>query len=210
MVMEFFSRSVEVFTRTSFGARYFDLLGASGAGLTLFIVTMIAASQLKENMQAGNVILGMYLLAYVIVASVHIWLAKHRKETIHSRYSGEPFLYRYLCKDIAWPRIEEHHVKLYVEPAAVFLLAMPVALLSPQLSLWLTFSSMCMFVRGQRALRASREHYLDIVDARLESERVADVIKGVKQPSESKGVEVWGAFTPQQQEMIFKQPGKGQ
>lgn len=210
IIMEFFSRSVEVFIRKDFGVRYFDLLGATGAGLTLFVVLMIAASQLKENMQVGNAILGLYLLAYVITALVHIHLAKRRKRVIHSWYSGEPLLYSWILKDIAWPRIEEHHTKLYAEPILVFFLAMPIAVISPQLSIWLTFSSMCMFVRGQRALRASREKYLDMVDAQIEAEAMAEVIKGIKQPYETKGVECWGAFTPEQQEMIFKQTGKGQ
>lgn len=210
MIMEFFSRSVEVFIRKDFGVRYFDLLGATGSGLTLFVVTMIAASQLNENMQFGNAVLGLYLLAYVVTALVHIFLAKRRKEVIHSWYSGEPLLYSWILKDIAWPRTEEHHVKLYVEPAAIFLLAIPIAILSPQLSAWLTFSSICMFTRGQRALRASRERYLDLVDAQIEADRMADAIKGIKQPYESKGVEVWGAFTPEQQQLILKQTGQGQ
>lgn len=208
MAMEFFSRSVEVFIRKDFGVRYFDLLGASGSALTLFIVTMIAAVQFKEDTQTGNAILGLYLLAYVVVALIHIQLAKHRKEVIHSWYSGEPLLYSWILKHIDFPKIEEHHTKLYAEPILVFLLAYPVVFLSPQLSIWLTFSSICMFVRGQRALRTSRERYLDLVDAQIEADRMADVIKGIKQPCENKGVECWGAFTPEQQQYILKQTGQ--
>ena len=208
VIMEFFSRSVEVFIRKDFGVRYFDLLGATGSGLTLFIVTMIAASQLNESMQFGNAILGLYLLAYVIVAIVHICLAKWRKEVLHSLYSGEPFLYICIFKELAWPKLEEHHVKLYVEPLAVFLVSMPVAVLSPPLSAWLLFSSVCMFVRGQRALRASREKYLDLMDAQIEADQMANVIKGAGQPYENKGVECWGAFTPEQQQIILKQSGQ--
>lgn len=210
IVMEFFSRSVEVFIRKDFGVRYFDMLGASGSALTLFIVVMIAAFQFGEDMQAGNVILGLYLLAYVVMAIIHIQLAKYRKEMIHSWYPGTPLLYSWLFKDMAWPKIEEHHCKLYLEPLAVFLVSLPVAVLSPQLSVWLTLSALFMFARGQRALRASREKYLDMVDAQIEADALANVIKGIKQPCEAKGVECWGAFTPEQQDYIFKQTGQGQ
>lgn len=208
MTMEFLSRSVEVFIRINFGQRYFDLLGASGAGLTLFIVFMIAAAQLKGQMQFGNLVLGLYLLAYVVVACCHIYWAKRRKETVHSRYSGMPLLHLLLQE--WWPRLAEYHVKMYVEPVAVFLLAIPVAILSPQLSAWLTFSSMCMFVRGQRAWRAAQEKWLDIVDSQIEAQTMGDVIKGVKQPAESKGCEVWGVFSKEQQEILLKQAGNGQ
>lgn len=209
MAVEFLARSVEVFIHKGFGSRYFDLLGASGSALTLFVVTMIAAVQFKDDtMQSGNVILGLYLLAYVVMAVIHIQLAKYRKEIVHSWYSGTPLLYSWIFKDMDYPKIYEHQVKLYVEPLAVFLLAMPIAILSPQLSTWLIFSSGAMFIRGQMALRASREKYLDLVDAQIEADTMAEVIKGIKQPCESKGVECWGAFTPEQQQIILKQTGQ--
>ena len=201
-VIEFFSRSVEVFLRQRFGERYFNLLGATSSS-TMLVVAIIALLQFEGRVTFGNMVLGLYLIAYVIAAIGHVRQAKRRKEQLKSTYSGAPLVYEWMhAKGI---KVQEYQVKQYIEPLLVFSASLIAGIVSSQLALWLFISAFCLFVRMQYQAQKSREKYLDRIDRMLEAEEEADAIRGLKQPNESKGVEVWGAFTPQQQELLLKE-----
>lgn len=210
-VMELFTSSVYVFTHINMGVRYFDLLGATGSAATLLTVAILAMIELEGKAQLGSVIMALYLFAYVIAAVFHIRRGQKLIGKIKTTYSGTPWLYALIAsvfKDA--PPIQEYQVKLYVEPITVFVASFFVGIVSPQLSLWLAFSAVCMFVRGQQAARQAREKYLDMIDEQIEAEEMTAIVRGLKQPAQARGVECWGAFTPQQQELIFKRTGEGQ
>jgi hypothetical protein len=228
VVMTFFSRSAEAFLRVGFGQRYFNVLSAGSSMITLGVALYIACSNLQGVDQTlGNKILGGFLLAYVLLVLVHCWLIRGLIRLIwpdtllHSRYSGFPLLmlpvilFREHCEKGAsdedkevigflfgW--INEHHIKLYVEPVVIWLIAVPVAKVSPQLSVWLAMAGISLAVGGQMLRFEAQQRYLDMIDARIESENLAHVIKGERLPVENQGVECWGAFNPKQQEMLLK------
>jgi hypothetical protein len=228
VVMTFFSRSAEAFLRVGFGERYFNVLSAGSSMITLGVALYIACSNLQGVEQTlGNKILGGFLLAYVLLVLVHCWLIRwlirlvEPDALIHTRYSGFPLLmipivmlgnhiyetgsetdkkvFRFF---LGW--IDEHHIKLYVEPVVIWLIAAPVAWVSPQLSVWLAMAGISLAVGGQMLRFEAKQRYLDMIDARIESENLVHVIKGERFPVENQGVECWGAFTPKQQEMLLK------
>lgn len=104
----------------------------------------------------------------------------------------------------------ESRMKLYLEPLFILVLAGVVALVSKPLAVWLGISGICLAVNGQMLKYEARQHYLDMIDQQLEAQEMANVIKGIQQPADSHGVEVWGAFTPAQQNLLLKGMEDGQ
>ncbi len=201
LFIEFFSRSVEVFIREKFGERYFNLLGATSTS-TMLVVAIIAMLQFQGRMTFGSMVLGLYLIAYVIAAVWHVRQAKRRKELVKSTYSGSSLMLKWIRSNGI--KIQEYQVKQYAEPLAVAAASFIAGFISYQLSLWLFIAAMSLFVRMQYEAQKSREKYLNRIDQLLDAQEEADAIRGLKQPSESRGVEVWGAFTQEQQALLLK------
>lgn len=191
-----------------------------------------------ENELLG-VFLLLYVVVVIIhiwvVPWVRGWLRPN--ELVHTRYAGMPIVVPLLAgtlialvalvpgifgtKEDYEKRTErwcnwfirampESRIKLYLEPLFALVLAGVVALVSKPLAVWLGISGICLTVNGQMLKYEARQHYLDMIDQQLEAQEMANVIKGIQQPADSKGVEVWGAFTPAQQNLLLKGMEDGQ
>lgn len=172
VIVEAFSFSVEAFLRRGFGCRYIDRQAALAPMLmSLFVVLS------PPDDQAPMLC---FLLAYLVMAAWQWTLARWRLlrgDDEHSRYSGWP---RCLRAHLAH---REHRIKKYFEPFAVICISGLIGEHSPCMAAYLAVSAACLFVSGQRAEGWMRRRVIDMNDAVVEQQHVAERFQTLNQRS---------------------------
>lgn len=149
---------------STFGERY---LGAQAA-LGLLILFVFPAFWEREDPTPvwcfGAVVLVRCLAAR---GAVHARI-RAGAPPVHSYYSGRPSLRRLT----EW--MGERRVKASVEPALTTLAGFVAYSVSPPLGAYWLIASLCMLAKVQNELLAERRRLLDVRDAQLEQQRIAE------------------------------------
>lgn len=190
------SRNLVVLTRKDFGERFF---GASGFG-KLVTYGILFAIAWNASQQLDTLPLGAFFFVSFLACLWHQWIIARRNrrgESMHSYYSGTPFLTRFLP-------LNEFTIKRWVEPLLWVGAGMVLLDFSPALAGWLAFSGTCLGATAALTAARERAKLLDLMDAQIEARQMRAVLIEQKPPTETEGFVIpVGKMKLQQRESIF-------
>ncbi len=162
--------TVEVFFHRSFGSRYV------GSGLWgLFIIFIFSWFFPDENLRPLMWFGATYGVLWLIAVAA-VWIRRwRRKDTVHSLYTGRPFLARLL------PGWKETSVK-HFEALLAILLGYGVHFLNRPLGDYWVFASAVMFLRGYHLAAEHRDRAIAMNDAVVEQQLVGNLFRDMQEP----------------------------
>jgi hypothetical protein len=182
MIVRFFSVTVEVFLRHSFGERYLNVFTAYGA------IILLAIGYEFPLFYPKRFLFAVFALAFVFMCFVHrITISKRRRKGVrwHSRYAGTSYDFWKIIP------LEQHITQLYFEPTLIILAGfLIIGFTGDRLGGWLVFSGLCLAVTGQIDAARFRNQVLDVMDSQIESEQLNRAVVELKDPSQTEGFSV--------------------
>ncbi|MGB1216592.1 MAG: hypothetical protein ACPG5P_01880, partial [Saprospiraceae bacterium] len=183
--------SVEVFIRANIGERYINILHALGVTTTYLLLVGLT----KDLTPAFDTyIIDIFFSLSVILIILHVIAAKLRHRNgreIHSYYGGTPILTMYVP-------INENFFRTYLEPILVIIIGVIFFILGESgyyflygLGIFIVSTGILMFIKAQIESYIQRQAYLDMLDKKIESDAISDVMKG-KNPKDTKGFAIPG------------------
>lgn len=186
--------SVEVFIRNNIGERYVSPLHVIGI---LIIYILIQTFALPITPAFDNNIIHAFFGISMILVILHVIRAKlrHRSDVeIHSYYGGTPVFVYFLP-------IPENFFRVYLEPILIIGIGAICLVLGESdyyflygFGIYLMATGILMFIKAQIEYHIQRNNYLDLLDKKIESDAISDVMKG-KNPKDTKGFAIPGGKT---------------
>lgn len=187
-----FAKTIVVFLRQDFGARYFNVSDFLGSMATFavytFLFLMFFAGKTGNKRPGDNsddgTILGLFFLGFIAMSIYHQYIASRRERSgrrWHSRYAGTSFFSFLYPTDI-------YIVQRYIEPIlAVIAGYAAYNYLNQPLGLWLVFAGLCLGAIEQFQAARSRNRLLDAIDAQIEAQNLGAALAGNKTAEETEG-----------------------
>ena len=194
IVAGFFSISIEVFIRHSFGERYFGIFRYLIGGL--FLSLFVLGGQLIGWLNTAAVdswfgqaqgwltitVLQLIYWSYLIVGLVHLSLSWYRRNFTDSPWHSWSFgvsWFNFLVgrKFFVWT-VTDWMLYRFVEPMFFFALAILAAIPMPGVSLFLFLVGMILFTKNNYLYLQARGKVLDLLDAQIEASFVEQATSG--------------------------------
>jgi hypothetical protein len=162
-VMETWAVSVEVFLHRRIGARYIGM-----QGLAVILLVPIYFLVWQENDCTPMLWFMLAFLGMCCIARGKTLVQSRQNSPVHSRYSGEPILWRF------FPRLSEERVKQCVEPPVVFAAGLLLCAVSEPLGVYLMIAAACMFFIVSANIAWWRQRSIDLHDSVIEQQQIAE------------------------------------
>jgi len=185
--------SVEVFIRKNIGERYISLLHTVGI-VVVYMTLMIFTVSITPAFD--TLLMHIFFLSSLVLVLYHVIKARlrHREEVeIHSYYGGTPLPVEFIP-------IPENFFRIYLEPILILIIGVLLFFLGQTIDdlyflygfgIYLAFVGVLMFIKAQIEYHIQRNNYLDLLDKKIESDAISDVMKG-KNPKDTKGFAIPG------------------
>jgi hypothetical protein len=161
--------TVEVFLHYGFGCRY---VGCGFMGIVVILAFALHfPDQNLHPLLCYMVAFGALWLIATVSMLIRVWRGK---DTVHSKYTGRPYLWRLL------PNWKEMNVK-HLESLAVILLGYGVHYLNRPLGDYLMIAASLVFVRGYSLAIQQRDRAVAMNDAVIEQQIVAERFRDMRE-----------------------------
>ena len=177
-VLGWFSVTLEVFIRHSFGERYLSLIRVFLAWQALGLAGLAMFMVFQGNLEAGidPIALGIVTPIFLVAAILQLFwiqIRNWRKIQWHSKSFGLSWFHPLIWR---WDRLFYR----LVEPAVCFLVGlgvMQVEKIAP-VGGWICFAAVALLVKNNIAFNIERDHMLDISDAKIEAANMEAALAG--------------------------------
>lgn len=195
IVLGWFSISVEVFLRHSFGERYLNLLRVFLALTVMSLLTLVSQMVMFTQIGSGSVssdagFLGIYALYYLpqvfflvsLVHLVHNWRRSSRGERWHSRSFGISHLRFLIGRRLGHGPfrmiVDDWLLYRLVEPLLVMLLALFLGQFAGGLGFYLFLAAGTLFIKNNYLYALERGRVLDMIDSEIEQDFMEAAFSG--------------------------------
>lgn len=193
IVLGWFSVSVEVFLRHSFGERYLSLLRLfmSWIALSFFatggqIMALVGVGTSNTDRGALSALGGFafFQVLYWVFIGMSIWhlwrisQRNRRGERWHSWSFGISWLNGLIGRKIGPVVIDDWSLYRFVEPVLVLVLAFVFGIFSGVVAVWFFVASVTLFIKNNYLYSQSRGRMLDMIDAQIASDYFQAALQG--------------------------------
>lgn len=163
---QFAAVCAEVFCRHSFGIRYTNQLILS------FVIFCIYAAIARLLNGGTSLLMCAFLVIYFVLLCYHLISMSGRQSShVHSYSAGSP-----------WPFLKSFELgsikqDLFIEPLSILIPGMILYEHDPALGAWLDVAAVSLFVKRAISKWNNWHHILDVLDTRVEGERLNEAVR---------------------------------